>query len=109
MAVGYLDGGMKPMQSRIQERVCLFVWRAYRSSDPILSKVFDAVRNDPLDAWNKQVMEFIEDIGPLALDGPKRGLKKALQDSAGGKSFGDEVQYAILSWDASTKTVVQGP
>ena len=96
MAVGYLDVGMKPMQSRIQERICLFVWRACRSSDPILSKVFHAVRNDPLDAWNKQVMEFIEDIGPLALEGPKRALKKALQDSAVAKVLGMKCDMSFL-------------
>ena len=58
------------------------MWKAGRSSDPIFFKVFSAVRNDHQDKWNKQAMEFIEEIGKSALVGPKRVLKKILLDSA---------------------------
>ena len=73
---------MKPIHIRIQGRSCLFMWKAGRSSDPIFSKVFSAVRNDHQDKWNKQAMEFIEEIGKPALVGPKRVLKKIVLDSA---------------------------
>ena len=46
LAAGYIDAGMKPMQARIMQRTCLFVWKMMNSSNPLLSNVLGAVRQD---------------------------------------------------------------
>ena len=83
MAAGYLDGGMKPIDMRIKEQICLFVWKLETFADPILAGVFAAVRrNDLHDAWNKQVTECMEEIGINALRGTKCSLKSTLLEHA---------------------------
>ena len=47
---GFTDGGMKPIDLRVMERMCLFVWKSLRSSVKLLKAVFNAIMNDADDA-----------------------------------------------------------
>ena len=76
-AAAYVDGGMKPMDIRIQERTGMFVWKSMKSSDRLLAAVFQAVRNDNTDPWCRTVDQLVQNLGAKAFTGPKRLLKQA--------------------------------
>ena len=78
IAAAYVDGGMKPMDIRIQERTSMFVWKSMKSSDGLLAAVFQAVRNDNTDPWCKAVDLLVQVMGAKAFSGPKRLLKRAM-------------------------------
>ena len=55
-AAGYLDGGIKPIDLRIKEKISLFAWKLEKTSDNILARVYTPIKNDVQDAWNKWVI-----------------------------------------------------
>ena len=100
MVAGFVDGGMKPMDLRVMERTCLFVWKSLRSLDKLLKAVFNAHRNDADDGWNKLVSDYIGLIGAQYCAGRKAQLKC-------GKCIGIEEGAFILICYVPANKVVQ--
>ena len=73
---------MKPTVLRVMERMCLFVWKSLRSSDKLLKAVFNAIRNDANDGWNKSVSGYMGVIGAQFFTGRKAQLKREMLDHA---------------------------
>ena len=51
------------MDLKVLDQTFLFVWKSLRSFDKLLKAMFNAVKNDADDAWNKSVSRFMEHIG----------------------------------------------
>ena len=81
-AAGYLDGGIKPIDLRIKEKISLFAWKLEKTSDNILARVYTPIKNDVQDAWNKWVIEYLKEIGLTALRGTKRSQQTAILEHA---------------------------
>ena len=97
LVAGNCDGGMKPIDIRIQERSCIFAWKSMKSSDRLLKAVFSAVRKDNNDSWNMALVKSMGEVGNSAFEERKVQLKKALHNHAVATVFALKREHTSLS------------